>query len=123
MSTDQGLLLNHRWDFANLPNDRIFYVSSTNDAQFTTQPITIPATGLYLNAAVSGSAFVRAELLDGSGQVIPGFDSGGLLIENQDGSNLPLAWKWRRCQPAGWANGPAADLPARCENLRHASRR
>jgi len=92
MLAPQGLLFNHSGDFANMPDDRIFHVSSTSDAQFTTLPLTIPATGLYLNANVSGSAYVRAELLDGSGQVIPGYENSNLLIQNQDTKNLLLTW-------------------------------
>jgi len=92
LATENGFLFNHHGSFASLPPDRIFFVASAGDAQFTTLPITIPDSGLFLNANVTGSSFVRAELLNANGQVIPGFDSGGLLIENQDGGNLPLLW-------------------------------
>jgi len=90
--TENGLFFNDSGNYATMATDRIFYVKSTGDAQYTTLPITIPTSGLFLNAEVSGSSFVRAELLNSNGQVIPGFDSSGLLIENQNGGNLPLLW-------------------------------
>lgn len=92
MFSPHGLMINHWGKFAVIPSDRIFYASSVGNGEFTTVPFTIPAAGLFLNADASGAASIRAELVDSGGQVFPGFDSNGLLLQNVDGENLPLTW-------------------------------
>jgi len=85
---------------ASLPEDRVFYATCRANGEFSTPPFTMPADGLSLNADVryrpaegeSGQAYVMAELVDGDGKTIEGFERQACLFENVDGHALPMRW-------------------------------
>ena len=85
---------------AELPDDRIFFVTSRGNGEFSTRPFTMPKAGLRLNAEVlfqpgegAGRAYLMAALLDEQGNPIAGFERAKCLLENVDGRDLPLAWQ------------------------------
>jgi hypothetical protein len=87
---------------ATLPEDRIFYVACRSNGEFTTRPFTMPSGGLALNAYARyrpgedpGQAVIMAELRDGDDKVLPEFEMTRCLIENREGSAIPLVWAGR----------------------------
>jgi hypothetical protein len=85
---------------AELPHDRIFFVSSRGNGEFSTHPFTMPKAGLRLNAEVlfqpgegAGRAYLMAALVDERGNPIAGFERAKCLLENVDGRDLPMVWQ------------------------------
>jgi len=73
-----------------LPEDRLFYVGSLCNAEFTTRSFVMPASAMTLNAAIgyydrkfSGwwkQGYIMAEVLDADGNVIPGYEKEKCVI-------------------------------------------
>lgn len=92
--------------FYGMKADRISYVSARANAEFTTQPFTMPASGLCLNAAIPSpdrpfagmQAYVMAAVLDESGQPVPGFEREKCLLQKGDQIDLPLQWTGKSTQ-------------------------
>ena len=86
---------------AGLPSDRIFYATCRANGEFSPPPFAMPAEGLVLNAYAmyreverpSGQAYIMAELRDGGGEVIAGYERTKCLFEDCDGRELPLVWE------------------------------
>ena len=86
---------------AGLPSDRIFYATCRANGEFSTPSFSMPAEGLVLNAHAmyreverpSGQAYIMAELRDGGGEVIAGYERTKCLFEDCDGRELPLVWE------------------------------
>lgn len=91
---DDTLKMYHHADAAEISHDRIFFVTSDNQAQFATQPFAMPAGGLFLNAnvAISAHSRVEAELLDSNGNVIAGYERDQCVIAGQNVHAIPLSW-------------------------------
>jgi hypothetical protein len=96
-----GTILFHRGGLLlGLPEDRITFVTSRANSEFSTKPFTMPAGGLMLNAAVPSperpfakeQAYVMVAVLDEANAVIPGFEAEKCVIRNQDRSAIPLQW-------------------------------
>ncbi len=85
---------------AGLPSDRIFYATCRANGEFSTPTFSMPAEGLFLNAYAmyreverpNGQAYIMAELRDGDGEVIAGYERTKCLFEDCDGRELPLVW-------------------------------
>jgi hypothetical protein len=83
-----------------LPEDRISFVGSRANAEFSTMPFQMPNADLSLNAAVpspdrafaANQAYVMVAVLDDKGDVIPGFEPQKCVIQNTDKTDLPLRW-------------------------------
>lgn len=83
-----------------LPEDRISGVSARANAEFSTRAFRIPDADLLLNACVPAperpfardQAYIMVAVLDGQGQVIPGFAADKCLIRDQDRHDIPLRW-------------------------------
>jgi len=83
-----------------MKQDRISYVGSRANAEFSTMPFQMPDADLYLNAAVPSpdrafatqQAYVMAAVLDDKGRVVPGFEPQKCVIQNTDKTDLPLRW-------------------------------
>lgn len=85
---------------ASLPDDRVFHATCRANGEFSTPVFTMPEGGLALNAYARyreaegdrGQAYVMAELRDGDGNVIPGYEREKCLFEDVDGRALPMTW-------------------------------
>jgi hypothetical protein len=83
-----------------LPEDRISYVSARSNGEFSTQPFSMPAADLCLNAAIPApersfakdQAYVMIAVLDENGKAIPGFEAEKCVIRNEDGIDISLRW-------------------------------
>ena len=83
-----------------LPENRITGVSARANGEFTTKPFAMPATGLFLNAALPSAgrpfakeqAYVMVALLDEKGVIVPGFEAEKCVLLNQDKCDIPLKW-------------------------------
>ncbi len=83
-----------------LPQDRISYVASRANGEFSTKPFTMPSADLQLNAAIPSpdrlfakdQAYVMVAALDENGKVIPGFEADKCVIRNEDRIDIPLKW-------------------------------
>ncbi len=99
-----GLLLFH---FGNqllgMKQDRISYVGSRANAEFSTASFQMPDADLQLNASIPSAdrafatqqAYVMAAVLDDKGAVVPGFEPEKCLIYapgKTDKTDLPLRW-------------------------------
>lgn len=86
-----------------MKQDRISYVGTRANAEFTTVSFTMPSADLCLNAAVpspdrpfaASQAYVMATILDDRGQPVPGFEPEKCVIKNADRIDLPLRWENR----------------------------
>ena len=97
----------HLWivkgDVYGLPQDRLFFVGSMANAEFSTPLFDMPSKPLVLNAAdcfhdqrdrgMRGQSYVMAEILGEDGQVIEGFNKENCLLRGVDGS-VRLHWRW-----------------------------
>jgi hypothetical protein len=96
-----GMILFH---FGNqllgMKQDRISYVGSRANAEFSTTPFQMPEADLYLNAAAPSperafatqQAYVMAAVLDDQGNLVPGFEPENCVIQNADQIDIPLRW-------------------------------
>jgi hypothetical protein len=96
-----GMLLFHfGHQLLGLRQDRISYVGSRANAEFSTVPFQMPDADLVLNAAVPSpdrafatqQAYVMVAVVDGEGHVVPGFEPEKCVIQNADQIDLPLRW-------------------------------
>jgi hypothetical protein len=90
--------------------DRISYVGSRANAEFSTRAFSMPDADLHLNTAVPSSdrafatqqAYVMAAVVDDKGHVVPGFEPEKCVIQNADKIDLPLRWDGKSaCELAG----------------------
>lgn len=108
-----GMLLFH---FGNqllgMKQDRISYVGSRANTEFSTLPFQMPDADLELNAAVPSperafatqQAYVMVAVVDDKGQVIPGFEPEKCVIQNADKIDLPLRWEGRSARELAGRN-------------------
>jgi hypothetical protein len=84
-----------------VPVDRFTYVTSWSNSHFTTASMIMGSRGLFLNLSVPGEgvkndgneSYVLAELIDGSGKVIKGYDRESCQIQGPiDQLQHPLLW-------------------------------
>ncbi|MBL9135383.1 MAG: hypothetical protein JNK85_05925 [Verrucomicrobiales bacterium] len=83
-----------------LPEDRISYVGSRANAEFSTRSFVMPDADLLLNASVpSGErlfakdqAYVMAAIQEPSGVVVPGFEAEKCVVRDQDRKDITLRW-------------------------------
>jgi hypothetical protein len=83
-----------------LKQDRISYVGSRANAEFSTTSFPMPEADLYLNAAVPSperafaaqQAYVMAAVLDDQRNLVPGFEPENCVIQNADQIDIPLRW-------------------------------
>ncbi|MCX6910343.1 MAG: hypothetical protein NTY01_20185 [Verrucomicrobia bacterium] len=83
-----------------MKQDRISYVGSRANAEFSTASFQMSQADLCLNAAVpsperafaANQAYVMAAVLDDKGEVVPGFERDKCVIQNADKIDLPLRW-------------------------------
>ncbi|HPA19266.1 MAG TPA: hypothetical protein PLU30_16080 [Verrucomicrobiae bacterium] len=83
-----------------LPEDRISYISARANGEFSTRPLPVPETDLFLNAAspapdrpfAKDQAYVMVAALDENGSIIPGFEREKCVIRNEDRRDIPLKW-------------------------------
>ena len=86
---------------AGLPSDRIFYATCRANGEFSTPSFSMLKDGLFLNAYAkyreverpNGQAYIMAELRDGDGEVIAGYERTKCLFEDCDERKLPLVWE------------------------------
>jgi hypothetical protein len=97
----EGMLLFHfGHQLLGMREDRISYVGSRANAEFSTAPFQMPDADLLLNAAVPSpdrafatqQAYVMAAVLDDQGHVVPGFEPEKCVFQNADQIDLPLRW-------------------------------
>jgi hypothetical protein len=96
-----GMILFH---FGNqllgMKQDRISFVGSRANAEFSTASFRMPQADLALNAAVpspdrafaTSQAYVMVAALDDDGTVEPGFEAEKCIIQHADQIDLPLRW-------------------------------
>jgi hypothetical protein len=83
-----------------MPEDRISYVGSRSNGEFSTQPFQMPAADLFLNMAAPAPErsfateqnYVMVAVVDEQGQPIPGFDRDKCLFRNEDRRDIELKW-------------------------------
>ena len=92
------------WDGAwGVQEDRIAGIAAGPNAEFSSHKFKMPASPLLLNATASWvgkkepiflqrQAYIMAELLDGQGRVIPGYERKNCVFGDADSSELPLVW-------------------------------
>jgi hypothetical protein len=87
-------------EIGELADDRVFFVTSRANCEFSTRPFVMPQTPLALDADARyaptedlGRAYIMAELIDENGKTMAGFERQKCLLENVDGRRLPLAWQ------------------------------
>ena len=87
-----------------VPVDRFTYVTGWSNSHFTTASLVMGSGGLFLNVAVPGEGvdnaanenYVLAELIDGAGKVITGYDREGCQLQGPlDQLRHPLRWRGR----------------------------
>ena len=86
-----------------LPQDRLFFVGSMANSEFSTAPFNMPDKPLVLNTAdcfhsrkdrgMRGQAYVMAEILGENGRVVEGFSKENCILRGVDGS-VRLQWNW-----------------------------
>jgi hypothetical protein len=86
-----------------LPVDRIFFIGSMANAEFSTHPFVLQSTPLILNVSncfhnqenrgMGQQSYIMAEILDEEGQVIDGFSREDCILQGINGS-VRLHWKW-----------------------------
>ena len=89
-----------------MKQDRISYVASRANAEFSSVPFVMPQADLVLNAAIpspersfaAAQAYVRVAIADEKGNIIPGWEAEHCLHRNQDDIALPLRWNGRSAQ-------------------------
>lgn len=96
-----GMILFHAGSqLLGIKQDRISFVGSRANAEFTTVPFVMPAAELQLNAAIPAperpfakqQAYVMVGILDDQGTVVPGFEPEKCALQNVDQIDLPLRW-------------------------------
>ncbi|MFA6562520.1 MAG: hypothetical protein WCV00_11490 [Verrucomicrobiia bacterium] len=95
-----------------LPEDRISFVASRANAEFSTASFQMPQADLSLNAAVPSperafatqQAYVMAAVLDDKGEVVPGFEREKCIIQNADKADLPLRWNGKSARELAGRN-------------------
>jgi hypothetical protein len=100
---DGQILFHFGSQLLGLKQDRISYVGSRANAEFSTLPFLMPAADLDLNAAVPAperafatqQAYVMVAVLDDKGLVVPGFEPEKCAMQNVDKVDLPLRWEGR----------------------------
>lgn len=116
MVIDGMLLFHFGSQLLGMKEDRISYVGSRANAEFSTIPFQMPDSDLYLNAAAPSperafagqQAYIMVAVLDDKGDVLPGFESENCVFQNVDQIDLPLGWNGRS----------ARDLAGRTVSLR-----
>lgn len=86
-----------------MKEDRLTFLRSRANSEFSTIQFVMPDADLYLNAAIpsparpstANQAYLMAAMIDSSGKVIPGFEREKCLIREQDDTNIPLRWAGR----------------------------
>lgn len=99
-----------------LPEDRISFVSSRANGEFSTALFKMPPAKLLLNAAVpalkrpfaADQAYIMVELVNEDGHVVPGFEAEKCIIRNEDRRDIPLQW----------TNAPTSRLAGKAVRLR-----
>ncbi|MHB8898632.1 MAG: hypothetical protein ACYC6Y_07790 [Thermoguttaceae bacterium] len=84
-----------------MPKDRISYVGSRANGEFSTKPFAMPAADLLLNAAcpspdrpfAKDQAYVMVAVVDEQGAVVPGFEAEKCVIRGENRVDIRLAWK------------------------------
>jgi hypothetical protein len=108
-----GMLLFHFGSqLLGMKQDRISYVGSRANAEFSTVPFPMPDADLVLNAAVPApdrgfatqQAYVMAAVLDDKGHVVPGFEPEKCVIQNADQIDLPLRWNGKSARELAGRN-------------------
>jgi hypothetical protein len=81
-----------------LPEYRIASIGARSNAEFSSRWFQMPAGTLLLNASVPrgrglfNQAYVRAELRDQNGRVIPGYEADRCVLQDIDDTRIPLRW-------------------------------
>jgi hypothetical protein len=97
-----GMLLFHRDQLLlGMPEDRISYVGSRSNGEFSTRPFQMPAADLFLNMAApapersfaTDQNYAMVAVVDEQGQPIPGFEPEKCLFRNEDRRDIELKWR------------------------------
>jgi hypothetical protein len=83
------------------PDRFIALVAGDEPAELLTYGFTPPAPHLHVNAKTKADGWVKVEMLDIKGNVLPGFAADDCLPIAGDGTALPVAWKPGASWPAG----------------------
>jgi hypothetical protein len=96
------LLWNVRGKVFGLDEDRIYYIGSLCNAEFSTPVFEMPARHLNLNASLNfhaddsrgmqNQAYIMAELTDPDGKVIEGYEKERCAFNHLSGNLTPLSW-------------------------------
>lgn len=102
MAVDDRLLWVIDNQVCGLPEDRIFFVGSMANAEFSTPAFEMVQGPIVLNAALcyhdaeargmQGQAYIMAELLDADGTVIEDFEKGKCVIQHMNDNTVSLRW-------------------------------
>lgn len=98
----------HKWDIgmATVRPDGFAAMRATDtEGSLLTAPLSFKAGTLYINAAVENGGYVKAELLDVAGKVVPGYDLSACQAFTGDHVHAPLTWSAQRTLATAMPSG------------------